>query len=113
MEEHIKSLINLPNTFIGNAPIDIDDCQWIKSSGGRSEAFFNKDTFNYPTYSIYFRRISHQEANRAAKTIFKQIRNWTDSQSALLTPRMPAFIGTDHKGRSVYTFQIEFQTGGY
>ena len=113
VEEKIKQLINLPDTYIGEAPIAIDNCQWIRVSAGSSTVYFAKDTYDRPAFSIYIRGKDHAEALARTQSIFKSIRNRTDSMSSLLVRRLPSFVGKDEKHRSVYTFQLEYQTGEY
>ena len=111
--EKIKELINLPDTYIGEAPVAIDSCQWIRASGGNSETFFTKQTFDKPSFSIYVRDANNAYAAARVEQIYKKIRNHTDSVSSLITRRLPSFVGKDDKHRSVYVFSIEYQTGGY
>ena len=113
LADKLKQLINLPNTYIGEAPIAIDNCQWIRMGAGNSEVYFGKDTFDKPTFSIYVRDKDNGRAAERVDSIFRRIRNHTDAMSALLVRRMPAFVGKDEKHRSIYTFSIEYQTGGY
>lgn len=111
--ERIVSLINLPNTYVGEAPIGVDSCQWVTPAAGSSEVYFSKQTYDRPTFSIYVRDARNSVAALRADELLKRIRNWTDSQSSLLVRRLPTFVGKDDKHRSVYTFSIEYQTGGY
>lgn len=111
--ERIKQLINLPNTYIGEAPIAVDSCQWIRPAAGNSTVYFAKETYDRPAFSIYVRDKSNEEAARRCEAAFKGIRNYTDSLSSLLVRRLPSFVGKDDKHRSVYVFSIEYQTGGY
>lgn len=108
------NLINEPsNTYIGEAPIDVDNCQWIRTSSGRSEVFFGKDNYDHVNYTVYVRNTSNKDAQEKAKELFNKIRNWTDSQTSLIATRTPRYAGRDVKYRSVYAFQLELQTGGY
>lgn len=111
--EKIRQLISLPNTYIGEAPIAVDNCQWIRSMAGDSTTYFTKETYDRPAFSIYVRGENNREASVRCEDIFKRIRNHSDSLNSLLAKRLPAFVGKDEKHRSVYTFSIEFQTGGY
>lgn len=113
IEELIVNLINLPDTYIGEAPIGIDNCQWVKLGSGSTNVYFAKGNYDRPAYSIYVRNISNEEAATCIQDIFKRIRNFTDAKFALLATRMPAYVGKDDKHRSVYTCQFEIQTGSY
>ena len=113
LTEKIKQLIDLDNTYIGEAPIAIDNCQWIRPAGGASDVYFAKETFDKPTFSIYVRDKSNACAAKRTEILYKKIRNYTDSVSSLLIRRLPSFVGKDDKHRSVYVFSIEYQTGGY
>lgn len=113
IEEQLVSIINMPNTFIGDSPIEVDNCQWVKSSSGTPRVYFGKDNFDYPVFSIYVRGSNNKEVSQRAHNIFTSIRNWSDSISGLIARRCPYYIGRDDKYRSIYTFQLEFQTGGY
>lgn len=113
IEQLLANLINLPETYIGEAPVRIDSCQWIKSVGGSTEVHFGKSNYDKPAYSIYVRDLNNEKASERVQEIFKKIRNFTDAQSALLATRTPAFVGKDDKHRSVYVCQFELQTGGY
>lgn len=111
-EEFLAKLIGLPYTFIGELPVNVDNCQTIKLGGGRSDVYFKKDVLEHETYSIYVRGLSHAETRERCKSIYKNIRNWSDSYNGALIKRMPSFMGTDESHRFLYGFQIEFLTGG-
>ena len=113
IEDKIKHLINLPDTYIGEAPIAVDSCQWIRTAAGSSNVYFTKETFDRPALSIYVRDKQNGKALERCQRLFNLIRNYTDSGCAILAKRLPSFVGKDEKHRSVYTFQIEYQTGGY
>ena len=110
--DKIKQLISLPNTYVGEAPIAVDNCQWIRLAAGSSDVYFGKSTYDRPAFSIYVRGTSNGEAAERCDTLFKLLRNSGTSTWALLAKRMPSFVGKDEKHRSVYTFQLEYQTGG-
>ena len=112
-EERIKQLINLPDTYIGEAPIAVDDCQWIRPSAGSTTVHFCKGTYDRPAFSIYVHDKENAKALKRTKELFERIRNWSDSTSAILARRLPSFVGKDEKHRSVYTFSVEYQLGGY
>lgn len=113
VEQLLLNLINLPETFIGEAPIAINECQWIKRMSGSSILYFNKANYDKPTFSIYVRGSSNQETATRAQTLFNTMRNYGTSQEALIAVRLPSFIGKDDKHRTIYTFQLEYQTGGH
>ena len=111
--EKLKQLVALENTYLGEAPIGVDDCQWIRAGAGSSDVYFAKSTFDKPIFSIYLRGMNNEEVAKRTDELFKRIRNYTDSTSSLLVRRLPSFVGKDDKHRSVYVFTIEYQTGGY
>lgn len=113
LEKTIQKLINLPNTYIGEAPISVDSCQWIRPAAGSSKVHFCKGTYDRPAFSIYVRDKDNAQALARVKEIFNAVRNHTDSVSAILARRLPSFVGKDEKHRSVYVFSIEYQLGGY
>ena len=114
IEEKLVSIVNLKNTYIGEGPIDVDDCQWIRATSGTSKVHFLKDTYDRPTYSIYVRGKNNQEAHKRLEVIYKRLKCYTEQPDvAILITRLPTFVGRDDKNRSVYTFQLEYQTGGY
>jgi hypothetical protein len=59
IEETIRALIvpSYENTYIGDASIDVDDCQWIRPNSGRSDVHFDKETYDYPKYTIYVEHV--------------------------------------------------------
>ena len=113
LEEQLVNIINLSNTYIGDSPIAVDNCQWIRTSSGMSRTYFGKENYDYPVFSIYIRGTDNKEVSQRAYDIYTRIRNWSDSISGLIARRDPRYIGRDDKYRSIYTFQLEFQTGGY
>ena len=112
-EELLYSLINMPETYIGEAPISIDNCQWIRSTAGSSNVYFTKTNYDKPTFSIYVRRENNEQGVQVIQEIFKRIRNYSGAGNALLATRTPAFVGKDEKHRSVYVCQFEYQTSNY
>ena len=113
MIDKIFQLINLPNTYIGEAPIGIDQCQWLKETAGETTIHFNKQNFDKPSFSIYVRGVSNQETLQRTKQLFITIRNYSDAIGAIVATRLPSFVGKDDKHRSIYVFQFQYQTGGY
>lgn len=109
----LVQLISLPNTYIGEAAIAVDNCQWVRMNAGVSRVHFSKAVYDKPTFSIYVRAKSNEEASTRIHDVFNKIRNYTDGGCAIVATRLPSFVGKDEKHRSVYTFQIEYQTGGY
>lgn len=108
----IVQLLDLPNTYIGEAPPSVDSCQWVVSSSGFSNTFFGKSTINKPEYAVYVRDNSNNEANTRAQKCFKKLQNWNDENNALIATRLPSYVGRDEKHRSVYSFRIQFIIGG-
>lgn len=113
IEERLKQLLDLPQTYIGEAPVDVDNCQWIRASSGVSRVHFNKDTYDKPAYSIYVRGKNNQETKARTKEVYDSLKNYADASCAVLITRLPTFLGNDDKYRSVYTFRLEYQLGGY
>lgn len=113
IEELIKSYITYSDTYIGEAPYDKDVCQWIRLSSGNPKVHFGTETFDKVYYSIYIRGNNNQETSTRTKTIYDTLKTIIECEGALITSRLPSFVGRDDKNRSVYTFQLEFQLGGY
>ena len=100
-------------TYIGDAPIAIDDCQWIRVTGGTTDLHFEKGNFDKPIITIGVRDTFNANASSRAYILFKKLRNYVDASSQLIAVRLPTFVGKDDKHRSIYSFQLEYQTGGY
>lgn len=114
VEETIRALIaSYAKTYIGEAPIDKDDCQWIKASAGSSTVHFNKETYDYPHFTIYVRGADNQEAKERTNNVYHSLNNYIGQGFVILTRQLPRFIGKDQKHRSIYSFRIEYQLGGY
>ena len=113
VEEILDNIINLNNTYIGEAPIDIDDCQWIRSTSGPSEDHFKGDTYDMLGFRIYVRGISNQESNKRIYDIYKTLKNYIGANYVIVVNRLPYYIGKDVKYRNIYALNIEFQIGGY
>lgn len=113
MEEIIRDLINMDNTFIGEAPSEIDNCQWIVFQSGVSDNHFGKDTYDKPEYKIYVRNTSNEEAKRLINEIYHRLKNLVGSNYVIIIDRLPYYINRDIKYRSLYALKIEIQLGGY
>ena len=113
IEKQIYDIIDTKDTYIGEAPLDKSVCQWIKQSGGRSKVHYGKDTYDYLHYSIVIRGISNEETLQRSKIIYDKIKNYTGNSFSIIINRTLTFVGRDIKDRSVYSFQIEYQMGGY
>lgn len=115
IEETIRALIvaSYENVFIGEAPIDKDNCQWIKASAGSSTVHFDKETYDYPHYTIYVRGANNQETKNRVNKIYRILNNFVGNEFVILTRQLPRFAGKDQKHRSIYSFGIEYQLGGY
>lgn len=115
IEETIRALIvpTCKDTYIGEAPIDKDNCQWIRASAGSSIVHFDKETYDYPHYTIYVRGANNQEAKKRVDDVYHLLNNYTGQGFVILTRQLPRFIGKDQKHRSLYSFRIEYQLGGY
>ena len=112
-EEQIRSIINLPNTYIGEAPIDVDDCQWIRLGSGVSRIHFAKETYDKPHFSIVCRGVKNREVQERTRQIYNTIKNYVGNGFVIIIARLPHFVGRDDKGRTLYSFRIEYQLGGY
>lgn len=113
MEEIIKGLIDMKNTFIGEAPVDIDNCQWITAQEGMIDNHFQGDTYDKPEYKIYVRHKSHIAAKNIIYDIYKKLQNHIGGNYVIIIDRLPYYINRDIKYRSVYALKIEIQLGGY
>lgn len=112
IEDTLKSLIGLPNTYIGEAPIDVDNCQWIKASSGSVDIHFSGDTCDHPLYAIYVRGTNNAEVSMRMQSIYDKLRNYVGANYTILITHLPAYIGRDEKYRAVRSLRIEYQ-GGY
>lgn len=115
IEETIRALIaaSYSNTFIGDGSIDMDDCQWIRADSGISRVHFDKETYDYPKYSIYVRARNNADAKQKVNDIYHMLHNYVGDNFVILTDRLPRFVGRDAKDRAIYSFRVEYQLGGY
>lgn len=115
IEETIRALIeaSYTHTYIGQGPIDVDDCQWVKADSGISSVHFDKKTYDYPKYTIYVRARNNATAKQRVENIYHMLHNYTGSGFVILTDRLPRFVGRDAKDRALYSFRVEYQLGGY
>ena len=113
VKEILCDLINLNNTFIGEAPIDIDDCQWIMDMSGPSEDHFDGGTYDNLGIRIYVRGKSNEEANNRMYDIYKRLKSYVGANYVIVIRRTPYYVGKDAKYRNTYGLNIEFQLGGY
>lgn len=113
IEEKLVELIDLPNTYIGEPPVDVDNCQWLRAIGGETLIHFGKDTYDEPRYTIYVRDESNQEALKLTNDLYHKLSNYVEDNFAITMLRLPLFVGRDEKYRSVYSLQIECHLGGY
>lgn len=113
VEEILSNIINLGSTYIGEAPIDVDDCQWIVKASGPSEDHFNRDTYDKLGFRIYVRGISNEESNKRIYDIYKLLKSYIGANYVIVVNRLPYYIGRDVKYRNIYALNIEFQLGGY
>lgn len=113
IEEKIKDIMSAPNTYIGEAPIDVAICQWINSTGGESRVHFDHRTYDYPKYTIFVRGTSNEEAKDRANALYHKLQNFVGNGFIIVMNRTPYFLGRDDRYRSIYAFKIEYQLGGY
>ena len=115
IEEIIRALIesSYKNTYIGEGPIDVDDCQWVRADSGISVVHFDKKTYDYPKYTIYVRARNNADAKQRVNAIYHILNNYTGQDFVILTDRLPRYVGRDAKDRALYSFRVEYQLGGY
>lgn len=115
IEETIRALIesSYKNTYIGDCSIDIDDCQWIRANAGRSDVHFDKQTYDYPKYTIYVRARNNADAKNRVEKIYHILNNYVGQGFVILTDTLPRYNGRDAKDRAIYSFRVEYQLGGY
>ena len=115
IEETIRALIesSYKNTYIGDASVDVDDCQWIRSNSGRSDVHFDKETYDYPKYTIYVRARNNVNAKARIEAIYHMLHNYVGQGFVILTDSLPRYNGRDTKDRAIYSFRVEYQLGGY
>lgn len=119
VEEHIADIIKyikrIPYkyVYIGDAPIDVDECVVIRAASGTSKVHFEKETYDYPHYTIHVRASTNQRANDLVSRVYDRLANYTADNCAILIRHLPHFVGRDQKNRSLYSFTIEYQLGGY
>lgn len=111
-DEIVAQLIDLPDTYLGDAPPEKDTCQWIKTSSGTSRTFFGKQTIDNPEYAVYLRDPNNQAVSARAQSCFKKLQNWHDGTRALVASRLPTYVGRDEKHRCIYSFRVQFILGG-
>lgn len=111
-EEQIRALLGLENTNIGEAPMDIDDCQWIVPTPGRSDIHFNKDYYNYQACRLYFRGMNQKEVRERANQAYKTLQSYEGSNFVIILRGFPTYVGRDDNYRVVYRFEVEYQSGG-
>lgn len=113
VEQQIYNIIDTPNTYIGDASYDVDNCQWIAQAGGGSLVHFNRDTYDYVDYSVSVRNKSNKVALEIIKTIYDKLKNYAGESFSIIISRLPSYLGKDDKNRVVYTCYIQYQLGGY
>lgn len=113
MEEIIRGLIGLENTFIGEAPVDIDNCQWIAQESGVVDNHFIGDTYDKPEYRIYVRNTSNKLARDIINSIYHKLQNHVGANYVIIIDRLPYYRYRDIQYRSIYALKIEIQLGGY
>lgn len=115
IEETIKALIEAHHNpvYIGDAPIDVDDVQWLRSTTGLTDVFFDKNTYDYPNYIVYARGVNNRETKDRIESIYHILLNYVGSGFVILAKQLPRYVGRDKKHRAIYSFRIEYQLGGY
>lgn len=113
IEEIICSHIDLDNTYIGNAPIDVDNCQWVLVTSGNSKDHLDLSTYDQLGYKVYVRRNSNEKAKDTIYNIYKKLKSYVGANYVIIVNRTPYYVGRDNKYRCTYALNIEFQLGGY
>lgn len=108
----VAQLLDLPNTYVGEAPPGTDSCQWIILSSGDSKLFFGREVIDSPECVVYARDPSNKVANTNIQVCLRKLQSWNDETKALVVSRLPAYVGRDEKHRSVYSLRVRFITGG-
>lgn len=114
LEEKIKEIINMGNTFIGDAPLDVDDCQWIRAASGNADLYFAKDSFVTPQYIIGVRSKKQTDARNIIQLIYARLQQYVEeTKIGLIITRLPTYVGRDDKYRSVYTMYVKSLSSEY
>ena len=114
LEEKIKEIINMGNTFIGDAPLDVDDCQWIRAASGNADLYFAKDSFVTPQYIIGVRSKKQTDARNIIQLIYARLQQYVEeTKIGLIITRLPTYVGRDDKYRSVYTLYVKSLSSEY
>lgn len=113
LEDEIRSIINLSNTYIGEAPIDVDNCQWIVTASGESQFHFGNKSYDSPEYIIMLRGLLNEEVLGRCDKVYHLLKSFVGNGFIIITKRTPHFVGRDDKNRPVYSFKIQYQLGGY
>lgn len=113
VEEILCNIINLNDTYIGEGPIDIDNCQWVRKLSGPSEDHFGKDTYDKLSFRVCVRGKSNEESRQRMDNIYKTLKSYVGANYVIIVNRLPYYMGSDVKYRHLYTLNIEFQLGGY
>ena len=114
LEEKIKEIINMENTFIGDAPLDVDDCQWIRAASGNADLYFAKDSFVTPQYIIGVRSKKQTDARNIIQLIYARLQQYVEeTRIGLIITRLPTYVGRDDKYRSVYTMYAKSLSSEY
>ena len=114
LEEKIREIINMGNTFIGDAPLDVDDCQWIRAASGNADLYFAKDSFITPQYIIGVRSKKQTDARNIIQLIYARLQQYVEeTKIGLIITRLPTYVGRDDKYRSVYTMYVKSLSSEY
>ena len=115
IEETIRAIIVpvYPNVYISAAPVDLDSCVWIRAAAGTSIVHFEKTTYDRLEFTIGVRDLKNAKALDTVDGVYHLLANYVGKGFVILAKRLPHFVGRDAKDRAVYSFQIEYQIGGY
>ena len=104
----------MENTFIGDAPLDVDDCQWIRAASGNADLYFAKDSFVTPQYIIGVRSKKQTDARNIIQLIYARLQQYVEeTKIGLIITRLPTYVDRDDKYRSVYTMYVKSLSSEY
>lgn len=108
--ETIRAIINRPNTYIGEAPIDVANCQWIRLNAGDPQTFFGKDVYEHMHFMIMARGELNAEVKTRIFEIYYKLQNFVGTEFAIVMNRIPHYVGRDDKDRAIYGFSLDYQS---
>ena len=115
IEETIRALMlpSCSHTYIGDAPVDVDECAWVRADSGNIKNHFDKSTYDYPTYVVYVRAKDNESSKGRIYDIYHILNNYVGEGFIIVAENLPRYNGRDNKHRATYSFRITYQLGGY